>query len=115
MDDFSGLSQGVKIYTRTDDYTGEYLTNPTVPEKYTGATCGSVVLEKHVIVGAGCVILPKVLVAEGSSIGALSLVTKSLDAWGVFAGSPARRLKSRSKRLLDLEAELRKEIADRGA
>ena len=115
MGDFSGLSQVVKIYTRTDDFTVEYLTNPTVPEKYTGATCGSVTLGKHVIVGAGCVILPNVVVADGSSVGALSLVTKSLDAWGVFAGYPAKKLKNRSKRLLELEAELRDEIADRGA
>jgi galactoside O-acetyltransferase len=106
MEDFSGLSQGVKIYTRTDDYSGEYLTNPTVPEKYTGTTCGSVILEKHVIVGSGCVILPRVTIGEGSSIGALSLVTKKLDAWGVYSGIPAKKLKNRSKKLLQLEAEL---------
>lgn len=113
LGDFSGISQGVKIYTRSDDYTGEYLTNPTVPEKYTGVIGGSVTLGKHVIIGSGSVILPKVCIGEGSSVGALSLVTKSLDAWGIYAGSPAKRLKSRSKRLLELEAELRNEIADR--
>jgi acetyltransferase-like isoleucine patch superfamily enzyme len=114
MEDFSGLSQGVKIYTRTDDYTGKYLTNPTVPEKYTGITRGTVTLGRHVIVGSGSVILPRVAIGEGSSVGALSLVTKSLDSWGVFFGCPAKRLKDRSKRLLELETELRMEIAQRG-
>ena len=28
MEDFSGLSQGVRIYSRTDDYSGKFLTNP---------------------------------------------------------------------------------------
>ncbi len=114
MDDFSGLSQGVKIYSRTDDYTGRYLTNPTVPEKYTGITHGTVTLERHVIIGSGSVILPKVTIGEGSSVGALSLVTKSLESWGVFFGSPAKRLKNRLKHLLELEAELRQEIAEKG-
>jgi acetyltransferase-like isoleucine patch superfamily enzyme len=110
MDNFSGLSQGVRIYTRNDDYAGEYLTNPMLPDKYREITSGAVTLEKHVIVGSGSVILPKVSIGEGSSVGSLSLVTKSLDAWGVFFGSPVRRLKGRSKRLLELEAELRQEL-----
>ncbi len=106
MDDFSGLSQGVRIYSRTDDYSGKYLTNPTVPEKYKGTIGGTVTLGRHVIIGSGCVILPKVSIGEGSSVGALSLVTKSLDPWGVYIGCPAKRLKDRSKRLLELEVEL---------
>lgn len=111
MEDFSGLSQGVRIYSQTDDYSGKYLTNPTIPEKYTGVTKGTVVLERHVIIGSGTVILPKVTIGEGSSIGALSLVSKNLEPWGVYFGCPAKRLKDRSKRLLELEAALNKENA----
>lgn len=111
MENFSGLSQGVRIYSITDDYTGQHLTNPTVPEKYTGPTRGTVTLGRHVIIGSGTVILPKVSIGEGSAVGALSLVTKSLDPSGVFFGCPAKRLKGRSKRLLELEAELKQELA----
>lgn len=110
MNDFSGLSQGVRIFSRTDDYSGEYLTNPTVPEKYIGISKGEVLLKKHVIIGSGSVVLPRVTIGEGSSVGALSLVTKSLDDWGVYFGSPVKRLKERSKNLLKLEEELRKEL-----
>lgn len=109
MQDFSGLSQGVRIYTRTDDYSGNHLTNPTVPAKYTGISCGPVTLEKHVIVGSGTVILPKVRIGEGSAVGALSLVMKNLAPWGVYFGIPARRLKDRSKALLELEEQLKSE------
>ena len=44
MEDFSGLSQGVRIYTATDDYSGEGLTNPTVPEQFTMTTMAPVKL-----------------------------------------------------------------------
>lgn len=115
MEDFSGLSQGVRIYSRTDDYSGKYLTNPTVPEKYTGITRGTVTLSRHVIIGSGSVILPKVSIGEGTSVGALSLVNKSLEPWGVFFGCPAKRVNDRSKRLLELEAEFKQESAQQGA
>ena len=115
MEDFSGISQGVRIYSRSDDYTGEYLTNPTVPAKFTGLTCGTVTLKRHVIIGSGTVILPNVTIGEGTSVGALSLVNRSLNPWGVYFGSPAKRLMDRSKKLLELESELMREIAQQGA
>jgi acetyltransferase-like isoleucine patch superfamily enzyme len=107
LHDFAGLSQGVKIYTATDDYSGETLTNPTVPKQFKNVQIAKVVLGKHVIVGAGAVILPGCEIGEGSSIGALSLVTKSLEPWGVYFGTPAKRLKARSQKLLELEQQLR--------
>jgi acetyltransferase-like isoleucine patch superfamily enzyme len=115
MDDFSGLSQGVRIYSRTDDYTGQYLTNPTVPRKFTGITGGQVTLERHVIIGSGTVILPRLTIGEGSSVGALSLVTRSLKSWGVYSGCPARKLKARSKQLLELEGQMLRELAQQVA
>lgn len=115
MEDFSGLSHGVRIYSQNDDYTGKYLTNPTVPSKFTGVTSAEVILRRHVIVGSGSVILPGVIIGEGSSVGALSLVARSLDSWGVFFGCPARKVKDRSRYLLQLEEQLLREIAQQGA
>jgi galactoside O-acetyltransferase len=106
LEDFSSISQGVRVYSRTDDYSGDSLTNPTIPEEFTGVTSGKVIVGKHVIIGSGTVILPKVHIHEGTSVGALSLVTKDLDPWGVYFGCPVRRLKERSKRLLELETKL---------
>jgi acetyltransferase-like isoleucine patch superfamily enzyme len=113
LSDFVGLSQGVRIYSGTDDYTGKYLTNPTIPRKYSKVKLAPVSLGRHVIVGSGSVVLPGATIGEGSSVGALSLVTKSLDEWGVYFGSPAKRLKSRSKNILNLERELRLEMSSK--
>ncbi len=109
LKDFSGLSQGVRIYSRSDDYSGMYLCNPTVPEKFTNITGGAVTLNKHVVIGSGTVIMPKVTIGEGSAVGAQSLVTLSLNPWGVFFGCPVKRIKDRSRQLLELEEELVKE------
>lgn len=109
INDFSGLSQGVKIYSRSDDYTGKYLTNPTIPEKFKGVTRGAVTLQAYVIIGAESIILPNVTIGEGSSIGALSLVNRDLPEWGMFLGHPLRRLGDRSKDLLELQCEFMKE------
>jgi len=48
-------------------------------------------------------VLPGVNIGNGTSVGALSLFTKSLDKWGVCLGSPAKRIKARKKDLLAQE------------
>lgn len=107
LGDFCGLSHRVSIYSRSDDYSGQALTNPMVPAEFTNVTRGPVVLGKHVIIGSGSVILPNVTIEEGTAVGALSLVTKSLPGWGIYFGSPVRKIDSRSQNLLDLEQQLR--------
>ena len=103
LSDFSGLSQGVRIYSGSDDYSGNSLTNPTVPKKYLNVTIKPVKIGRHVIIGSGSVVLPGVNIGNGTSVGALSLITKSLDEWGVYLGSPAKRIKVRKKDLLGQE------------
>lgn len=105
LKDFSALSSRVTIYSSSDDYTGICLTNPTVPLKYKKLIEGKVTLEKHVIVGASSVILPNVTLNEGSSIGAMTLVTKNTREWTINVGIPAKEIKERKRDLLKLEQE----------
>lgn len=103
LEDFSGLSQGVKIFTKSDDYSGMGLTNPTVPSEFTAVRSGAVRISRHVILGAGAVVLPGVTIAEGAAIGALSLITCDLESWMIYAGVPVRALKPRQRNLLAQE------------
>ena len=103
--DFCNLSSRVSIYSSNDDYSGATLTNPTVPPEFSGVTHADVVLGKHVIVGCGSVILPGVVLEQGVAIGALSLINKSCDAFGIYAGNPAKRIKERKRDLLVLEKQ----------
>lgn len=103
--EYAGISSGTYIYSASDDYTGKKLTNTTMPRDLIGGPAGRVVLEKHVIIGANSVILPGVTIEEGTSVGSMTLVNKSLPPWGIYIGQPARKLKDRSKDMLRLEEE----------
>ncbi len=110
MSDFVTVSSGCRIFTGTDDFTGTGLVNSTIPPEYRSVTRGRVVLEKHVAIGASTVVLPNVTVAEGCAVGAGSVVTKDLDPWGVYVGSPARRVKDRPRQtILEQEKHLREQ------
>lgn len=104
LEDFSGISSRVALYTATDDYSEGYLTNPTLPDAYRKVTQGPVVLRKHAIVGSGSVILPNLELGVGSSVGALSLVHKQVEPFAVVHGNPIRVIGKRSDKILELEA-----------
>lgn len=110
--DFCTLAYGVKVFAQSDDYSGETLVNSLIPRKFKNETFRPVTLEKHVIVGAGATIFPGVNVAEGCAIGAMSLVSRSTEPWGIYVGSPARRLKDRKKDMLELEIKFLKETSN---
>ena len=57
------------------------------------------------IVGAGSVIMPGVILAEGTSIGAMSLVVTNTTSWSIYIGNPAKKLKDRKKDLLELKKQ----------
>lgn len=103
IDDYVSLSSGCKVYSVNDDYSGEYMTNPTVPDRYRNVVSKSITLSKHSLIGAGTILLPGAIVPEGTSVGAMSLVTTELEPWGIYVGIPVRKIKNRSKRLLEFE------------
>lgn len=107
MRDFSGLSARVTIYSSSDDYSGMYMTNPMVPEMYRNVVSKPVLLGRHVIVGAGAVILPGVTVGDSSAIAAMSLVTKSVKEGMVAGGVPCRAIRPRLTEHLSLERKMR--------
>lgn len=106
MEDFVGLSGGVSLYSASDDYTGRALTNPTVPATYTAVKSAPIVLSRHVIIGSGSIVLPGCAIGEGSAVGALSMVNKSLESWGIYSGAPCKRLAARKRDLLEKESQL---------
>ena len=105
MQEFSGLSGGVRIYAKSDDYSGEWMTNPTVPPELTRVNSEPVRIGRHAIVGANAVILPGVTVGEGAAVGAGALITKDVPPWAIVVGRN-QVIGERKRRVLELECEL---------
>lgn len=108
--DFCTLAYGVKIFSQSDDYSGETLTNSLIPRKFKNEKFERVSVARHVIIGTNAVVFPGVSIAEGCSIGAMALVARSTDPWGVYVGAPAKRVKDRKKDLLELEQKFLAEL-----
>ncbi|HEY1193481.1 acyltransferase [Flavobacterium sp.] len=101
INDFVGISSRTSVYSSSDDYSGNYLTGPTIPNEFKNVDNRPVFFESHSIIGASCVILPGVTIEEGVAVGALSLVSKNLNSWSIYIGSPLRFVKKREKKMLD--------------
>jgi len=101
---FCNLSSRCSIFSTSDDYSQGYMTNPTVPEEFKCVTYSPVVLEKHVIVGCGSIIMPGVTLGTGAAIGALSFVNKDVSEFHIVGGTPIKTLGLRNKdRLMEME------------
>jgi acetyltransferase-like isoleucine patch superfamily enzyme len=110
IDDFSTLAYGVKIFSQSDDYSGETMCNSLIPKNYKSEILKKTVIGRQVIIGANSTVLPGADIAEGCAIGAMSLVLYPLDSWGIYAGIPVRRLKERDKNIIKLEAQFLTEL-----
>jgi acetyltransferase-like isoleucine patch superfamily enzyme len=106
MKNFANIAHGARVYTVNDDYSGEHLMGPTVPADLLELSPGAVLLEEHANIGAGAIVLPGVTLAEGSVLGALSLISKSTEPWTVYGGVPAKPLKMRRRDVIEKGKEL---------
>lgn len=97
---YVGVSSKTAIYSSSDDYSGNFLTGPTIENEFKNVDDRPVILEEHVIVGALSIILPGVCIKNGTAIGSLSLVSKNVESWGIYAGVPLKFIKQRSKNML---------------
>lgn len=104
MEDFSGLSAGCRIITGSDDFSGNSLTNLTIPKEYRNITVGKVKIGKHAILGSNVVVMPNVTIGEGCIVSSGSIVNKDLEPWSIYAGYNPKKIASRDKaQIQDLE------------
>ncbi len=80
-----------------------------VQPEFTNVIGGKVTLERFVQIGAGTIILPNLTIQEGSAIGAMSLVKRSVNNWSIYAGTSLKFIKPRSRELLKYYEHYRNE------
>lgn len=101
IEDYSGLSARVTLYSAMDDFSGSYLIGPIHPEMLTNVTGGAIRIGKYAQVGAGSIVFPSVIIGEGGIVGAMSLVKNNIEPWTINAGIPARLIKPRKKEMIE--------------
>lgn len=102
LEDNTGISPRCSLFSAIDDFGGDFLIGPIHEKEFINVTGGPILLRQYSQVGAGCVVFPNVEFAEGSVVGAMSFINKSLPAWTISAGIPVRVIRQRSRNLLYL-------------
>lgn len=103
LEDNAGISPRCTLFSAMDDFGGDYLIGSIHPKEFTNVTGGKILLKQYAQLGAGSIVFPDVTLEEGSVTGAMSLVDKSLPAWTISVGIPARVIRGRSRNLLELK------------
>jgi len=80
------ISQNAFICGATHDYNSEAF---TYIKK-------EIVLEPYVWIGARAIVLPGVHCMEGSVLGAASVTSRNMEPWTIYAGNPAKAVKTRT-------------------
>ena len=106
LEDFCCLSVHTALFTSADSFSGTVLAGPMVPTEMRIVKNAPVIVGRHVLIGAGTVILPGVTLGLGSAVGAMSLVREDVEPFALMAGNPLRRIGTRDQRILELERQL---------
>jgi acetyltransferase-like isoleucine patch superfamily enzyme len=110
MEDFTNIGSGGRIVCATDDFS-QGLISPVVPIEHRTVINKPIVFKRFSTLGVNCSVLPGVILGEGCIVGANSVITKDTEPWMIYAGIPARPIKSRDKnRILESAKELLGEI-----
>lgn len=94
------VAYGCIVLSRSNDYLGIYPPGMNAIETNEIGLESDAYIEEHCILGMRSSVLPGVRLRRGTALGAHSLLTKSTQEWGIYVGSPARRLKDRSQLFL---------------
>lgn len=103
---FCGISPRCTLFSASDDFSGEYMISPMVPEDLIHLTTGKIVLNDYCQIGANSIVMPAVVFEEGAVCGAFSFVNYSLTAWTTNAGIPCRTIKERKKNPKELSKKI---------
>jgi galactoside O-acetyltransferase len=103
VDDFSQISSRVTILSSSDDFSGEFLVGPCISQKFTNVKSKKIHLMKHSVIGTGSTILPGAMIHEGGALGAMSLLKGVIEPFTIYVGLPAKQIKNRDTKMLEIE------------
>lgn len=98
VEDFCFLSVGSRYVCGSELFLGDGLIGPLIPQEFKDQQhLSPITLKRFSGALANSVILPGVTLAEGSVLGANSLLKENTEPWTVYVGNPARPIRTRSR------------------
>ena len=109
IQDFAQVAFNCVLLSASDDFSGRHLIGPTVVAAFTDVTIAAIVMGEASVLGVGSILSPGTTLFRGAALGANSFTMKNqkLDENTIYAGSPAKPIKVRSKEHFDLMALVR--------
>lgn len=68
-----------------------------MPEGASKALYGRLIIGSDVYIGANATLMPEVTIGDGAIVGAGSFVNKDCEPWGIYVGTPAKKVAVRPK------------------
>lgn len=101
---FNAISFGSKLISGSDDFGGDFLVGPLFDADYIKVTKEPIIMMQNAAIGSDSILLPGVRMAEGSVLGAKSLLNNSTQPWKIYIGSPAKEVRARNRNAKNLAA-----------
>ena len=100
------VGPGTKLLTSTFKLNGFYAVEH-LPEGCQETEYGDIILEDDAYIGAACTIMPGITIGEGAVVGTNSLVNKDLEPWGIYVGTPCKKIGVREKPTSERQEKLK--------
>lgn len=91
------VGPGTVLLTAVYSYEGGLKMVDGLGEGSSKALYGKLMIGSDVYIGANCTLMPDITVGEGAILGAGSFVNKDCEPWGIYVGSPAKKIAMRPK------------------
>lgn len=96
IEDYACIATNSNIITSTEVLKdGARCSGPMVSADQRSVYRGKVLIKKDAFIGANATLLPGVVVAEGSVVGAGVTIAKATDPWGIYVGGKPQNIGQR--------------------
>lgn len=90
------LGPGTKVLMSVNKHNGLRMVDH-LPEGQAELMNEKIKIGNDVSLGAGCIVLPGAIIGDGVVVGANSVIRGNLEPWGIYVGSPCRKVGEREK------------------
>ena len=99
IEDYSGISAGVRVFAVSSDYISPSFDLPTIPFNFrVGSIIDKIHIAKHVLIGSNSVVLPGVNLPEGVAFAAQSTISKrKYISWALYGDKCRKPIYIRNK------------------